>query len=174
MNRNLLIIGAGVYGLVAKEVAESMGCFEKIDFLDDGATETPNGIPVLGKLVDLKNLSASYQNVIVAIGNPEVRMKMIHNVDKMTQYHLTTLVSPRAYVASSAQLGKGCVVEPMAVIHTGCIIGTGCLISAGAVINHLSICCDGVHVDCNATVAGNTIVPANTKVASGSLFTGVK
>ena len=35
MNRDLLIIGAGQYGMVAKEIAESMRCFDKIDFLDD-------------------------------------------------------------------------------------------------------------------------------------------
>jgi carbonic anhydrase/acetyltransferase-like protein (isoleucine patch superfamily) len=33
---------------------------------------------------------------------------------------LATLVSPGAYVAASAQLGAGCVIEPMAVIHAGC------------------------------------------------------
>ncbi len=34
MNR-LLILGAGQYGFVAREVAEAMGCFTSIDFLDD-------------------------------------------------------------------------------------------------------------------------------------------
>ncbi len=34
-NRHLLIIGAGQYGMVAKEIAESMGCFDRIDFVDD-------------------------------------------------------------------------------------------------------------------------------------------
>lgn len=46
MNQNLLIIGAGIYGLVAKEIAESMGCFRQIDFVDDGAKKTPDGTPV--------------------------------------------------------------------------------------------------------------------------------
>lgn len=43
MNQNLLIIGAGIYGLVAKEIAESMGCFRRIDFVDDGAKKSPDG-----------------------------------------------------------------------------------------------------------------------------------
>ncbi len=34
-SKNLLILGAGQYGQIAKEIAESMGCFEKISFLDD-------------------------------------------------------------------------------------------------------------------------------------------
>ena len=40
MNKNLLILGAGIYGLVAKEIAESMGCFGKIAFVDDNAKTT--------------------------------------------------------------------------------------------------------------------------------------
>ena len=111
MNRNLLIIGAGIYGIVAKEIAESMNCFEKIDFVDDNEKSTPDGISV---------------------------------------------------------------IEPMAVIHTDVVISVGCIISAGAVVNHASMCCDGVHVDCNATVAGNTVVPAGTKVKSGEVYEGKK
>ena len=33
--KNLLILGAGQYGVLAKEIAESMGCFATIAFLDD-------------------------------------------------------------------------------------------------------------------------------------------
>ena len=36
MKDNLLIVGEGQYGLIAKEMAESMGSFEKVSFLDCG------------------------------------------------------------------------------------------------------------------------------------------
>ena len=35
MNKNLLILGAGMFGTVVKEIAWSTGLFEKVDFLDD-------------------------------------------------------------------------------------------------------------------------------------------
>lgn len=44
MNKNLLIVGAGTYGVVASEIATDMGCFEKIAFVDDERKTTPNGI----------------------------------------------------------------------------------------------------------------------------------
>ncbi|MBQ8620488.1 MAG: hypothetical protein IJ418_23680 [Clostridia bacterium] len=31
----IAIIGAGQYGFVVKETAQAMGCFDRIDFLDD-------------------------------------------------------------------------------------------------------------------------------------------
>lgn len=68
MSRNLLIIGAGIYGLVAKEIAESMGCFEKIAFVDDGAKVTPDGTPVIGTSNDLTALAGAYSDAVVAIG----------------------------------------------------------------------------------------------------------
>ncbi len=170
MNKNLLIVGAGIYGVVAKEIAESMNCFEKIDFVDDNRKETLNGIKVIGTCADIENLAATYNNIIVAIGNPEVRLSLLKKIEEETPCRIVTLVSPRAYVSPSAQIMKGSIIEPMAVIHTGAVIAVGCIISAGAVINHASMCCDGVHVDCNATVAGMTLVPAGMKIKSGEVY----
>lgn len=170
MIQNLLIIGAGIYGLVAKEIAESMGCFLRIDFVDDSAKEAPDGTLVIGTTQDLAELSKRYANVVVAVGNPEVRQKLIRFIEEETLLRLVTLVSPKAYVSPSAQIGKGCIVEPMAVVHTGSVIGNGCLICAGAVVNHAAMCGDCVQVDCNATVAGNTVVPSGMKIASGTVY----
>lgn len=170
MNQNLLIIGAGIYGSVAKEVAESMDSFDRIAFIDDCNDQTPDGTPTIGTTKDLPFLSGEYSCAIVAIGNPGVRQKIIQTIEEETSLRLTTLVSPLAYVAHSAQLGKGCIIEPMSVVHTGCVLGKGCLICAGAVINHASLCGDCVQVDCNATVAGNTVVPSGIKVSSGTVY----
>ena len=38
-NKNLLILGAGQYGQVAKEIAEETGYFDKIAFLDDNSEQ---------------------------------------------------------------------------------------------------------------------------------------
>lgn len=170
MNKNLLIIGAGIYGVVASEIAADMGCFEKISFVDDEKKETPQGIPVIGMIRDLNELVIEYRNIIVAIGDPEIRLSLLRKISEETPYRIVSLVSPKAYVSPSAQIMDGCIIEPMAVVQTGCLISTGCIISAGAVVNHASMCCDGVHVDCNATVEGYCLVPAGTKICSGEVY----
>ena len=170
MNNNLIIIGAGIYGVVAQEIALSMNVFDKIDFIDDNAKTTPNGIEVIGTVSDLENITTEYMNVIVAIGNPKTRLALLQKIEESTPCKIVSLISPNAYISPSAQIMKGCIIEPMSVIHTGCVISRACIISAGAVINHASFCADGVHVDCNATVSGNTVVPSGTKVESGSVF----
>ena len=167
MNRRLLIIGAGIYGLVAKEIAEDMGCYGQIIFLDDGAQETPDGTPVMGTT---KDLSGKCAEVVVAIGNAKVRQSLIRRIQEETQLQLVTLISPKAQVSRSAKIGKGCIIEPMAVVHTGCVLGEGCFVCAGAVVNHAATCGDCVQVDCNATVSGNTTVPRGCKIASGTVY----
>lgn len=174
MNTNLLIVGAGIYGLIAKEIAEDMGEFDTIGFVDDYSKQTPNGIPTLGTSADLEQLSRSYSHAIVAIGNAEIRLKLLKKIEAMKTMKIATLISPRAHISRSARLGKGCIIEPMAVVHTGCSLGIGCLISAGAVINHLSALGDGVHVDCNATVAGYISVPDTTRVERGTVWKHVQ
>lgn len=170
MNRNLLIVGASTYAVVAAEIAADMGCFEKIAFVDDKRKTTPNGIEVVGTSVDIGRLAVEYGNIVVAIGNPDVRLSLLRRIKEETTCRIVSLISPRAYVSPSAQVMSGCIIEPMAIVHTGCVLSEGCIISAGAVVNHVSICCDGVHVDCNATVEGYCLVPAGTKIGSGEVY----
>ena len=100
MNKNLLILGAGQYGQVAKEIAVAMGCFEKIDFLDD---KNDNAI---GKLKDYEKHSVSYSYAVVAIGNPKLRLNWIMKLEEAC-YTIAVLVHPRSYISPSAQIMKG-------------------------------------------------------------------
>ena len=147
-----------------------MGCFDKISFIDDGRSVALNGEIVVGTIDDLTSLSGKYRCAVVAIGNPKARLSLIQKIEKETRCEIVTLISPRAYVSPSAEIKRGSVIEPMAVVHSGCVIGVGCLVSAGAVVNHASVCEDVCHIDCNATVSGNEVVPLGTKVFSGEVF----
>ena len=170
MKENLLIVGAGTYAVVASEIAADMGCFGKIDFVDDQRKETPNGVAVIGTTQELGILAGEYSAIAVAIGNLRVRLSLLERIRSETAYRIVSLISPRAYVSRTARVMEGCIVEPMAVVHTGCVLSDGCILSAGAVVNHESVCGAGVHVDCNATVEGYASVPAQTKVCCGSVY----
>lgn len=50
---NLLIVGAGSYALVSAEIAEEMGCFDKIAFVDDTIKTLKNGTDVVGSTRDI-------------------------------------------------------------------------------------------------------------------------
>lgn len=173
MNNDLLIIGAGIRGRVAEEIAESMECFGKItlaDYRPQGGESVQSETGAIDSFEEMEMLVCEYSSVFVAIADPGDRMSLIRRLEEETLCRVVTLISPKAYVSPSAQMMQGCLIEPMAAVHTGCVLEAGCVISAGAVVNQASMCCEGVHVDCNATVAGCTLVPAGTKVCSGTVF----
>ncbi len=170
MNKNLLIIGASCCGLSARETAQAMGCFEKIAFLDDNIKDMPDGSEILGGIEDYENLVTEYSNIFVAISNPEIKLNMLKKIKETTPYRIVTLISPKAYISPSAQVLDGSLIEAMATVNTGSVISVGCIIGAGSVVNHCSMCCDGVHMECNATVADNTLVPAGTFIDSGVIY----
>lgn len=150
--------------------AEEMGCFEKIAFVDDERKATPNGLEVIGTVRDIDELAIEYRNIIVAIGDPGVRLGFLKRIKEETPFYVASMVSPRAYISPSAQIMWGCIIEPMAVVHTGCLISAGGIISAGVVVNHYSVCSEGVHIDCNAVVTGYSLVPAGIKVNCGEVY----
>lgn len=163
MNNNLLILGAGQYGQVAKETAEAMGKFNKIAFLDDEAE------CAIGKLADYEKFAGKYSYAFVAIGNAELRSELLQKLEDVS-YMLAVIVHPKAIVSPSAQIGKGSIVEAGAVINTNSVVAIGCFISANAVINHNSFVGDCCHIDCNATVPSGVVVYAKTKVRSNVCY----
>jgi len=161
--QNLLILGAGQYGLVVEEIATAMNCYKTIDFLDD------NNPIAIGKIRDYKKYLNNYTSAIVAIGNPELRLDYIKKLE-LAGYEVATLIHPTAYVSQSCSIGIGCVVEPLAGIHANTVVEDGCLISLGALINHNAVVKTGAHVDCGSVVAARAVVPPKTKVMANTIF----
>ena len=160
---NLLIIGVGQYGFVAKETSQATGLFDRIDFLDD------NSPIALGKLADYESFLPEYGSAFVAMGNPELRLLWMDKLER-AGFDLPVLIHPKAVVMPSAQLEEGTIVEAMAVVNSNAAVGTGCLICAGAVINHnarVMACCQ---IDCNAVVGARATVPEKTKVECNQVF----
>ena len=145
MATNLLILGAGPYGQLAREVALSMNCFDMISFLDDASVDA------IGKTSDYARFFGTYSEAFVAIGNSRIRMQLIDQLQSCG-YSLPVLRHPVSVVMPSAQLGPGCMVEPMAVVNSNAEVEAGCLICAGAVVNHNARVCRGSQIDCKRSL----------------------
>ena len=153
--KSLLIIGAGEYGHLVKELAEDCG-YGKIAFLDDNSPEA------IGTVADAAKWKDDYAEFVVAIGNPAVRETVVEALEGM--FCLATLIHPTAYVSRSAVVEAGCIVEPGAVIQTAAKVGKACIINAGAVVNHNSTVMEYSQVDCNAVVGARAVVEKGRKV----------
>ena len=172
-SRNLLIIGAGQYGLVAQEIALAMDIFDEIAFVDDSFPEChprAGGAPAtIGTTLDIAKFANEFNFGFVAIGNSDVRRRL---TEQLRENGLTpaTLVHPQAYVSPSARLKEGCCVEPLAAVQTDARLGTATFVASGAVVRHNATVGEFCHVDCNAVVESSAVVPPATKVPCNSVY----
>ena len=146
MNKNLLILCDCAYGTVAKEIALSMGCFEKVDVLNQhfGVPEAEGEYHEIsiGKLEDYENFAGTYSYAVAAFEDSHTRLAWS---DKLIEagFAIVSLVSPKAYVAPSSQINQGCIIEPLAGVNANVSVGACSLIKMGALINHNSVIAEG-------------------------------
>ena len=80
MGRKLLIVASKRYGDYVKEIAESMGCFEKIAFVDN---EREGAI---GKLEDVESFYPEYNCAIAACDDGVERLEWNKKIGGTLQY----------------------------------------------------------------------------------------
>ena len=116
--KKLLILGAGGFGKTVADLAEQLGCYESIRFLDDGRT----GGDILGGCDWYGDYLEENTEVYPAFGNNAFRKQWITRL-KEQGVPVPTLIHPRAYVSPRATVETGSVVLPMAVVNTGVRVG---------------------------------------------------
>ena len=165
MERSLLIIGAGQYGYVARDVAASTGMYETVDFADDQSEAA------LYTVQEALKRGNEYRYAFVAIGSSEARERLT-GAFASAGFKIARLISPKAWVSEGAELGEGCIVEPMAVVNNGAVLGRGTFVCAGAVVNHNAVVGSFCQCDCNCTVAARASVPDGIKISCGTFYEG--
>lgn len=144
---NLLILGAGGQSCVVQEIAQSIGIFSKIGFLDDD----PANPRAMAPCSECARFLEEYPIAIPSVGDNALRMQWIGMLIK-TGFILPTLIAPTATVSPSAQIGYGTLIEPKATVGANCRIGNGCIISAGAVIERDVEIGNGLHIGCGVII----------------------
>lgn len=163
---NLLIIGAGGHGRCCADIAKAMNQFDKINFLDDTATDSiVNDLHVIGKVDELASHYGEYKNIVVAIGNNSVRRKLMKQCEDIG-YNLVNLIHPFASVSSYATLGKGNVIFPYVTVEANTTIKDGCILCSGSVMNHDANLESHCLVYANTTIRPNTYIGKETRIGN--------
>lgn len=118
MNKNLLILSAGGHGRVVIEIAEAMGTFERIDFLDDHSELA------IGSLADNEKLAGEYSYPFPTFRDSKFRMKWMEKLEE-NYFTKPVLIHPSASISPSVSVYPGSVVEARAVINTNTVIERG-------------------------------------------------
>lgn len=162
--KNLLIIGAGGHGRVVKETAELLNVYNKIDFLDD------NFEYAIGQIDDYLKYKDIYSHAFVAIGNSNIRAKMIEELSKF--FLIPSIIHPTAFISKSSKIENGSFIGAQATINTNVIINDGVIIGIGSLIDHDSILESFSYVNAGGIVPSNKIVVSHYHLYPGNVYTG--
>ena len=166
MGRKLLIVASERYGDYVKEIAESMGCFEEISFVDNDREGA------IGKLEDVESFYPEYNCAIAACDDGTERLEWNKKLE--TLYNIPVLAHMDSTISPSANLMPGCIVEPRAVIGCGSTIGQATIIGANVVVEPYCFIGDSCTLKSGTIVKSTSMVAMNTSTEQGSvLFTSL-
>jgi len=158
----LLILCGGGMGQAAYDTACTMGCFSKIEILDDVRPD------VMGNLDQLERWKGRFRCAYPAHGDPAVRAALYRRAG-LLGYHFPPLVHSSAWVSPTVRVGEAAYIGPQSCVNTGAVIGKGCIVNSGAVVEHHSRCGAFSHIAPGATVLGGARVGDNTLVGAGAI-----
>ena len=163
---NLLILGAGSQGPVVKEIADAIGIFNEIAYLDDN----PQNQLAIDTCENYKKYLERVPLAIPSFGNCELRAKWYDRLEK-AGFITPKLIHPSATISSNVEIAKGTVIEAKVILSPGVKIGENCIISAGSVIDKEATIGANTHIDCASTVPKGSIVPEYTRLGADMVFT---
>lgn len=163
MNK-LLIVGAGGLGRMTMESARTKyECY----FIDDNISKDTFicDTKVVGKISDLEKLRSEYENLIVSIGNNQIRENITNNAIELG-YKIPNIFNETAYISPYVKFGYGCIVLSNASIQNGAVLHNGVVITANVEIHHDCELDDYSLVYSNSTIRTNAYVGKRVKIGS--------
>lgn len=160
-------MGASGHGRVIAELANQIGCYEKIFFLDDDIQQQKKDSLVVGD----SNYAVEHKDeydVIIAVGNSEIRKRLQEKYER-AKVSLVTLIHPGAVLPEEdIAIGKGTVIMAGAVIQTGTEIGQGVIVNTASSIDHECRIGDYSHIAVGCHLAGNVEIGSCTWIGAGT------
>ena len=162
MANKLLIVVSKRYGDYVKEIAESMGCFETISFVDNDREDA------IGRLDELSSFYPEYNCAIAACDDGEERLMWNKKLEEL--FNIPVLLHKDSTISPSSSLLPGSIVEPRAVIGCQTTIGSSTVVGAGTVIEPYCFIGDGSTLKSGTIVKSTSIVGSNITIQQGSVL----
>jgi acetyltransferase EpsM len=174
MSEKIFVIGAGGHAEVVIDAILSSG-LQVYGIFDDNESLIGKNIfqiPILGKIE--KAMEITDGKFIVAIGDNEIRMKIVKNLS-FSDDKFYTVVHPSAVIGKNVEIGAGTMVLGGVVINTGTSIGRHCIINTSSSLDHHNKISDFVHIAPGTHTGGNVEIKEGTLLGIGtSVIPGIK
>ena len=115
MGRKLLIVASKRYGDYVKEIAESMGCFEEISFVDNDREGA------IGKLEDVESFYPEYNCAIAACDDGTERLEWNKKLEVL--YNIPVLFHMDSTISISVNSMSGCIADRELLLDMEVLLG---------------------------------------------------
>lgn len=165
----LAIVGAGGHARVVADAALATEQWSEIVFFDDNFPDlTVSGRwEVKGSYEALKLNLASFDGVIVGIGNCDVR-KRLHGELEQLNAKLISVIHPKAVIGVDCLIGSGVAILANAVVNTGTSVGDAVIINTAATVDHDCTLGAAAHICPGVNLAGQVAVGGRSWVGVGA------
>jgi sugar O-acyltransferase (sialic acid O-acetyltransferase NeuD family) len=157
---SVIIIGAGGFGREVLEIFKDQNQIKKrwniAGFVDDNSKlqgKMINGFPVLGGLDWLKERNNDNLGCVCAIGQPEIRKKVVSKLRKIG-VKFYNAVHPSVIMSEFVKLGEDVIICAGSVLTVNIKIG------------------DHVHIDTNCTIAHDVVIESYCRLSPGVRING--
>ncbi|GIA47151.1 NeuD/PglB/VioB family sugar acetyltransferase [Vibrio cholerae] len=176
---NLILIGGGGHCAACIDVIESQGKYQIQGILDcnDKIGTTLLGYPILDTDEAISKYIAQGCHFLITVGqiqSSRVRELLYEQLLRLNA-ELATVISPRAHVSRTAQIGKGVIVMHDALINSGAQVLDNCIINTKSLIEHDALIAAHCHISTGAVVNGGAEVATGSFIGSNAVVAqGVK
>jgi len=171
---DLVIVGAGGFGREVHQIVLDLNSVEKkwnvLGFLDEASAKhgsEVHGLPVLGGIEWLRHQGSV--SVVIAIGHPAPKRKMVVSIEAMGSINFATLVHPLAWSGQNVKLGKGVIVAAGVRMTTDIEIGDHVILNLNCTVGHDAIVGDYTTLAPNVNLSGGTIVEEGCDLGTNSV-----
>jgi sugar O-acyltransferase (sialic acid O-acetyltransferase NeuD family) len=170
----ILLIGAGGHANACIEIIECNKKFKIIGLIAKKGVSLYKISPytILGDDNDLTRLREVCKNALVSVGqikSPQIRIKLYDRLKELS-FKLPVIISPRAHVSRTAQIGEGSIIMHGAIINSNAKIGKNCIINTNALIEHDALVGNHCHISTGSIINGKTSIGSKTFVGSGGII----
>lgn len=175
--KKLVILGGSGIGMIAASVANDLGCYEILGFLNDTLETNSyvgkvNKIKVIGKTEDAyRYLSESdiyFFIAYVGMQNEKEVYNKIINLD-IPPERFATLIHPSAVVPKGfCSIGNGVLMAPLSQLSPDTIVSDNCILLASSFLGHDSFMDRFAHLATNSVVGANAHIGKAVHVGSNS------
>jgi sugar O-acyltransferase (sialic acid O-acetyltransferase NeuD family) len=170
--RQLAIFGAGGLGRELKSWIQRDEQYDLIGFFDDQipARTAIGDVKVLGGINDINKFTSNDLHLVIAVGSPQTRAKLIADLNRIPGITFPVLIHPAALIddTSSIRFGKGTVITAGCALTTDITLGDHVLVNLNSTIGHDCVIGDGSCIMPGVNVSGKVTIGKHVLVGTGA------